>query len=222
MVEPVPNLLVALCDRSARGGGLRNQPEEVERASETHTPVVVRSTEFPTSAQAQANQVMARLVAGRRGRRLVIPNTELRHVVALSKFRERYGLEPHFDAFLREAQPLGSLPSLREIFPGPSRTENDGATARASDELLGKDPRTPGAPHDGERSPATNSKDNGVIHPGETQSRTPKPVTLDPSVLTRHVTVMGGTGSGKNHGGLAHHRGALGAGHSSTPRRSQR
>jgi len=200
-VEPVANLLVALCDRSARGGGLRNQLEEVERASEAHTPVAVRSTEFPTGAQAQANQVMARLVARRRGRRSVIPNTDLRHMVALSNFRERHGHEAHFDAFLRQAKPLSSLPSLREILSlddlALTMPRTSVRPTQASDDLLAKEPtQAAGQQHDVRSWPST-SPAIGVIQIGETQSRTSKPVTLDPGVLTRHVTVMGGTGSGK-------------------------
>jgi AAA ATPase-like protein/uncharacterized protein DUF87 len=202
--RPMQNLLIAVCDRSARGGGLRNQLEELDSVSSDFTPVVVRSTDFPAGAQAQANKVLGRLVAQKHGRKVVIPNTDLRHMVAFGAFRKLHEASPHFEAFLQQAKPLCSLPSLRELLalddldlPVPRTIVPPPCTLDdVADQLPGPDAPAAATEAAGSAPPLPAGPDNG-IYLGETQGRKPRPVSLELETLKRHITFMGGTGSGK-------------------------
>ena len=58
----VDRRLVAVCDKSARGGGLGKQIVEVEKQAGEIRAVIVRSTEFPAGRTAKVNAQIAKLV----------------------------------------------------------------------------------------------------------------------------------------------------------------
>ncbi len=48
----VTQILAGVCNRAPQGGGLGKQIEELMQRAGEHTPVIVRSTAFPTNPKA--------------------------------------------------------------------------------------------------------------------------------------------------------------------------
>ncbi|NOJ77747.1 ATP-binding protein [Myxococcus xanthus] len=108
-------LLVALCERDSRGGGLGRQMTEALKKSSGKTPVVVRTTDFPPARPGGvvAEQLGALLRKG--GRRVVVGDTELRDLMALRTFRERHAGEAALQEWSRTARPITRLKSVSDI-----------------------------------------------------------------------------------------------------------
>src|SRR5205807_187731 len=110
----VRRVLVGVCNAGARGGGLGRQiAEVVERAGE-RPPVIVRSTEFPSSPRTAVARQIGELITGG-GRRAVVEDSDWRAMMALPRFREQHQADPALAAWLRQAKPLSRLKSLRTI-----------------------------------------------------------------------------------------------------------
>lgn len=82
-------LLVALCNRSPRGGGLGRQMAEALKSAVKKTPVIIRTTEFPGNPTGLVGEQVGALL-GRGGRRAVVSNSDLREVVALQFFQKEH------------------------------------------------------------------------------------------------------------------------------------
>lgn len=108
-------LLVALCERDSRGGGLGRQMTEALKKAAGKTPVVVRTTDFPPARPGGvvAEQLGALLRKG--GRRVVVGDTELRDLMALRNFRERHAGEAALLEWSRTARPITRLKSVSDI-----------------------------------------------------------------------------------------------------------
>lgn len=110
----VERMLVGVCNKAAPGGGLSRQIDEVVKRAGAHTPVIVRSTDFPKSPQAAVVQQLGRLIKDG-GRRVVVEDSDWRTMMALSSFRGKHGSDARFASWLKVTHPLTSLASLREI-----------------------------------------------------------------------------------------------------------
>ena len=73
----VEKLLVAVCDKSARGGGLGKQVEETAKKAGENPAVLVRSTPYPTDPKAVVSKRIANLIVPTgKGRRVVVQNAD--------------------------------------------------------------------------------------------------------------------------------------------------
>ncbi len=189
--QSVDRLLVALCNKSAKGGGLGKQVEEVERRTSAVTPVVipviVRSTEFPTSPNAVVSKQIGKLIA-RGGRRVVVEDADWRAMQAFRSFRRQHRDDPHFSAWLAGENPLRRLESLRKIL--------------ALDEpTAARMPVVPPDARPAEVAPVPEAvptpADDGPIAVGTAVGIRPERVTIAPAELTMHAAFLGGSGSGK-------------------------
>ena len=192
----VTRILVGVCNADARGGGLGRQVAEVvERAGE-HTPVLVRSTEFPSNPRtAIAKQIGTLISHG--GRRAVVEDSDWRAMMALPLFRAQHQGDPAFDAWLKQSKPLSLLKSLRTILdldrapvsrPTPQAPLAEPKPPRDA-------PVVPPAPETCSDEPVGGATEPIVL--GTTNDRTAGLVTLDPAELTRHAAFLGAPGSGK-------------------------
>jgi hypothetical protein len=112
--QSVACMLVGVCNKRAQGGGLSRQIDEVVRRAGGHTPVIVRSTDFPRNPQAAVVQQLALLISDG-GRRIVVEDSDWRTMMAFASFRGKHGLDTRFTDWLKVTHPLTSLASLREI-----------------------------------------------------------------------------------------------------------
>ena len=110
----VRRLLVGVCNVTARGGHLGRQVAEVAERAGEHTPVLVRSTEVPTSPTAAVARQIGDLIA-RGGRRAVVEDSEWRTMMALARFRSGREPDPVFAAWLGRTRPLTGLAAIRTI-----------------------------------------------------------------------------------------------------------
>ncbi|WIG95567.1 helicase HerA-like domain-containing protein [Myxococcus sp. SDU36] len=108
-------LLIALCEKDSRGGGLGKQMTEAIKKAVGKTPVIVRTTDFPSSRPESvvAEQLGELLRLG--GRRVIVGDTELRDLVALRRFREKYAGEATLQDWSRTARPITRLKSVGDI-----------------------------------------------------------------------------------------------------------
>jgi hypothetical protein len=112
--DSVVRFLVGVCNKGPQGGALGRQIDEVVRRAGGITPVIVRSTAFPSGAKAAVVQQLNRLVAGG-GRRAVVEDSDWRTMMALSRFRAGREPDPVFSAWLGRTRPLTSLAAVRAI-----------------------------------------------------------------------------------------------------------
>jgi hypothetical protein len=182
----VRRLLAGVCNANAQGGKLGKQVAEVvERAGE-FTPVLVRSTEFPSNPRTQIAKQIGTVITGG-GRRVVVADPDWRTMLALPEFRARHEDEPELNAWLKESKPLSSLKSLRAILDlDQPRTARPPISPPPQPPLI-----IPAQPvHETVAEPQP-------IALGTSNDRAAEPVTLDPQELTRHAALLGGPGSGK-------------------------
>jgi len=128
-------LFIALCNRSPRGGGLGRQMTEALKKAAGKTPVLVRTSAFPSSTGTKVAEQIGVLI-GKGGRRVIVGDTELRDLVALRSFREKHAAEAALTEWSRTARPITRLKSVGDILglepegvtppptgPKPTRTE---------------------------------------------------------------------------------------------------
>jgi Helicase HerA, central domain len=189
--QSVARLLVGVCNRSAQGGSLAKQVEEVEKrtsdATPVVTPVLVRSSGFPTNPKTVIAKQIGKLIA-RGGRRVVVEDSDWRAMRAMKAFREQHRADPAFAAWLAEEKPLSRLESLRKILALDDREATPGTpanTPQARTEVAV--PEKPGPVVD----------ETGPLVVGMTLGIRPEPVTITPAELAMHSAFLGATGSGK-------------------------
>ena len=189
-------MLIGVCNKSAKGGGLGNQISEIEKrtkdVSPAVAPVIVRSSEFPTSPNAIVSKQLGRLVA-RGGRRVVVQDADWRAIQAMRAFRERHQADPSFPAWLAEEKPLRRLEALRKIL--------------ALDDMTTRPPTPPVVPPEPppvktEPELSADAKGSagvgaGPLVVGMTAGISPERVEVDPAELAMHAAFLGASGSGK-------------------------
>ncbi len=218
--------LVRLCNRAPQGGGLGKQIEGLlKAAAETvppTTPVVVRCTEYqPKGPKAAIAGLFAELYS-RGGRYVIVHDTDWRTMAAIQDFRLREQEKPHFDTWLRRAQPLVRLKPLQEIMAidgarrrrgqsealpeSPSQTPAPAPAPPAAGQEVAAPPQRPDAPEracdaasglsvpvDAARSPAPVTD----LLVGHARSHQQQPQFISCQSLTLHTAFLGSTGSGK-------------------------
>ena len=191
--QAVDRLLVGVCNRSAKGGGLGKQVEEIERrtgaSTPAVTPVIVRSTEFPTSPTAAVSKQIGRLIT-RGGRRVVVEDSDWRAMQAMRSFRGRHQADPAFAAWLAGEKPLSRLESLRKILALDDRKA--WTTTEAPPTTRPSPPPTPVA-----NPPDRSSDGAGPLVVGMTGGINPSRVLIEAAELMSHAAFLGATGSGK-------------------------
>jgi ABC-type oligopeptide transport system ATPase subunit len=197
------NLFVAICNKSARGGGLGKQIEALSSGVAGRQPVAVRSTEFPENPKAKIAQQIGEFIA-RGGLRLVIADADWRGMAAMMEFRKLHGGHAKFTEWLEKERPLAQSPSLAKLLQPDA--------LRKPDRTLEK-PKRPPQQHDAStrqisetrqtKLPLGLEREHGPISLGLTSGRSPQPASLDPDSLTRHMAFLGGTGTGKTTAALS-------------------
>ena len=119
--------LVGVCNKAPQGGALGRQIDEVVKRAGEHTPVIVRSTDFPSNPKAAVSRQLGQLITGG-GRRVVVQDSDWRAMMALSSFRQQRGADPSFTAWLKRTRPLTTLTSMRTILDLDHRDEPKSAT----------------------------------------------------------------------------------------------
>lgn len=201
-------LLLAMCQKSARGGALARQIRTLEQETGDHTPVVLRTTEFPSNPKTKVAQQIGQFISNG-GRRAQVADSDWRAMVAIQSFEEQYGNRPEYSAWLQTEQPLAQLPSLQHILdlknlqttipatPKTERQRSEDSTSKASPPLFPKS-RSNGAVNGGDPSnPTDPTKTTGAICLGQTRTLAPELVELEQEMLVRHAAFLGGSGSGK-------------------------
>lgn len=190
-------LYVAVCDRDARGGGLKRQLDETARHTRGVPAVFVRSTPFPSNPNAEASKRLAGLLAPRgTGRRAVVSDSDWRAMAAFREFHTKHHTAPRFCDWRLTGRPLSDVSALSEILSLETRRL---AAPPA--------PPSPPLPPAGKPKTLTSSSPSAAppappvavpaIRFAQTRSAAPVPVALSPKSLCRHMAFLGGSGSGK-------------------------
>ncbi len=217
-------LLVALCNHSSRGGHLGRQMADALKAAVGKVPVLVRTSDFPSSVGTTVSaQLGALLKQG--GRRAVLGDSDLRELVALQTFREAHP-EAVYREWSRGSRPITRLKSVSDILGleklgmSPPSTPEQALSARATSRV--EAPASPVAPAVSRAEPrsteappvATDAPARPLLRAvkaapalaqapmepvqlGTAEGLFAEPVTLSRDELTRHSAFLGGSGSGK-------------------------
>ncbi|MCX8140889.1 MAG: ATP-binding protein, partial [Gemmataceae bacterium] len=105
-------LLVAVCNARAQGGGLLRQLEHVQQRANGRAVAIVRTLEFPKSGESL--KLMATLLR-QNGRRLRLHDSELRHMLAFEQFATQSCQHPAFARWRRQFRPLTQLSFFQEL-----------------------------------------------------------------------------------------------------------
>jgi hypothetical protein len=174
--QRVDRFLLGVCNKDARGGGLRRQVEELMHRAGELTAVIARSTQYPSTAKAAVSLLIDSLVE-RGGRKVVVEDTDWRTMLAFVAFRREHAGHEGFAAWQKETRPLTSLSSVRAILD----------LDRADEGAVGR----PSAP----REPAGSTPDPrpgpSPLAIGTTTDRRAEPLLIDPSELARHAAFLG-------------------------------
>ncbi|MEL6290009.1 MAG: AAA family ATPase, partial [Pseudomonadota bacterium] len=105
---------VFLCNKGSQGGALKRQIERVLHLSEGHTPLIVRTSDFPPNGKNATSQLVRRYqMTG--GQKLVVPSWEWDRMLTLVAFRTQQQRHPAFAAWLAETRMLHDLPAMQAI-----------------------------------------------------------------------------------------------------------
>jgi energy-coupling factor transporter ATP-binding protein EcfA2 len=177
-------ILVAVCNKPARGGALGKQitqiTDELAGQKPRPTPVLVRTHEFPTNPKSEATRLIGALVA-KGGRRTQLEDSDLLRMLALRAFRGERAGQPGLAGWLETSRPLARLRPVREILDLGAPPPDEEAVP------------TPIAMP----TPAPAQAGVGLIA-GETLGPSPQLVALAASDFARHAAFLGGPGSGKS------------------------
>jgi energy-coupling factor transporter ATP-binding protein EcfA2 len=113
--QSVQRILIGICNKRAQGGALLKQIEEVVEQAGGYTPVIVRSTDFPSNPQAIVSREINRLISDG-GRCVVVQDSDWRTMMALAAFRQQHEMTSSFLVWLKQTRPLTTLASTQAIF----------------------------------------------------------------------------------------------------------
>src|SRR5208337_3162620 len=190
---------------AAQGGWLGKQIEELKRRAGELTVVAARSTAYPITSKAAVTKLLDELVASG-GRKVVVEDSDWRAMLAFESFRAKQGTAGAFERWQRQARPLTSLNSLREILdldrltrgssPVDPRTKvNSEANGQSTDHhgATGSDVQTV-IPCPIRLSA---SRPSISIIVGKTSGCLAEDVSMTDGELTKHAAFIGVSGSGK-------------------------
>ncbi|MET0403755.1 MAG: helicase HerA-like domain-containing protein [Cystobacter sp.] len=184
-------LRIAFCNLSSRGGHLARQMAEAIQASKGQVPVLLRTTEFPsTPGTLVADQLLK--LQKKSGRRVMLGDGDLRDLLALRAFLEMPHDESALKAWRQEFRPLTRLKLLGDILGSPPPTSpRKTQSPKSPSSKSGLPVVTPKAPTPSAPVPT------GPLRLGNQEGLFETPITLNPESLTRHSAFLGSTGSGK-------------------------
>jgi len=191
--------LIGICNKAAQGGGLGRQVTEVQRLvapTPGVIPVIVRSSEFPTSPNSAIVRQLGKLI-GAGGRRVVVEDSDWRTMATMRAFRKQHDSDPDFARWLVRERPLSQLASLRSILglDDPAEPVPDPPNPEPEPEPEPK-------PLDKTPEPIDPPEWNPLIA-GQAIGIRPHPIEIDPEWLTKHAAFLGASGSGKTTVALA-------------------
>jgi hypothetical protein len=186
----VERILIGVCNKAAQGGWLGKQIEELKKRAGEHTVVVARSTAYPITSKAAVTKLLDELVAGG-GRKVVVEDSDWRAMLAFESFRAKQGTAGAFERWQRQARPLTSLSSLREILDLDRLTRASSSAGPRTQGTVEPDSQ----PTD--RRSAASSSPSIFLVVGTTSDRRAEKVSLSAGELTRHAAFIGAPGSGK-------------------------
>ncbi|VTT99644.1 Putative ATPase OS=Singulisphaera acidiphila (strain ATCC BAA-1392 / DSM 18658 / VKM B-2454 / MOB10) GN=Sinac_6989 PE=4 SV=1: AAA_16: AAA_10 [Gemmataceae bacterium] len=204
--DAVDRLLLALCDKNARGGGMAKQVEEVVKRAGEIPAVFLRSTEFPSSPGADITKRLGKVCRpGGRHRKVVVANTDWKAMAAFREFAHSHHAKPGFREWRRTDRPLAGLHrSARSSTSTRSRPPGSEAAAAVPPPPPAGPrsrprwpPRRPAAP------PPALATVSVTVRFGVTRSASPVTVEVVPKQLCRHAAFIGGPGSGKTTAALS-------------------
>ena len=193
-----PRLLVALCNRSSKGGHLGYQMKDALDSTGGELPVLVRTTEFPTSTGTIVADQLLRLQK-KGGRRAVLGDGDLRDLVALRTFRQAHD-PAALNEWSRTARPITRLKLISDLL---GREPVEPPTAVSTTPHTPKDPPVTKPQAQRKEAPGKEAPrpqaplPKGPLRLGIQDGIINEPVTLEPGDLMRHSAFLGGTGSGK-------------------------
>ena len=188
-------LYVAVCDRNARGGGLKRQIEEVAKNAGETPAVFVRSTPFPNSPQADVTKQLAKLLAPRgTARRVVVSNSDWRALAAFRAFIRLHPAAPGFAQWQQSERPLSALAAVTEILSLDNRSLPQPLFVPPAPPLPPEGKPKEITPTVTPQAPVTKFD---AIRFGLTRSAVAAPVELQPKSMCRHAAFLGSPGSGK-------------------------
>jgi hypothetical protein len=122
--RPTARMLLALCNKRAQGGSLGRQIEEAVARASGRTPVIVRSTDFPSNPKAAVAVQLVELIASG-GRQVVVEDSDWRVMLASVSFRQQHDTEPAYSVWLKQSRPITSLRSISQVLNlGPRETSH--------------------------------------------------------------------------------------------------
>jgi Helicase HerA, central domain len=200
---PPEKLLIALCNKSTRGGGLGNQVKQVSSRMGDRPAILIRSTEFPKVATQVVAKEIAQLVAPvGKGKRVVVADADWRALAAFRDFHQKYSQSPGFAEWQRTDRPLSGVTAIRvilsldtRVLESPVVSPTAAVPVPPSDAVPNAKPPTTAVPppKPSVQTPAV----KGAISLGRTRAMTPVVVEMQALDFCRHAAFLGGSGSGK-------------------------
>lgn len=208
------SLLLGLCQKSSAGGALLRQIKMFEKAVDARTPVLLRTTDFPSNPNTKTAKEIGNFIS-QGGRRALVVDSDLRTMMALQSFQSQHSSRDDYQQWLQTEQPLSQLPSFQKILDLDklkaeavnARSSNAQNTVKKSEEQSNLDTASSQqnvsalpAPSDSVPAFTLNSTlpaPDAPVLLGRKRSASPDPIEIDPQKLVRHGAFLGGSGSGK-------------------------
>jgi RecA/RadA recombinase len=186
-------LLVALCDKSARGGALGRQVEAAGAAADGRAVVLVRSTPFDYGPGTQVARQVGGVLKATGGRKVEAVDADWRAMAAFERFATDH-VGAALAAWQRTARPLSRLRTLQEALDLGALAE-----PRVAVPVPTATPTVPAAPPVQRQvtSQGTDSTAGVDLNLGRARRAVPEPVVIQPDELKQHMVFVGGNGSGK-------------------------
>ena len=191
-------LLIAVCNKSTRGGGLGNQVKQVAAKMGDRPAILVRSTDYPKVATQVVAKEIAKLVAPvGKGKRVVVADADWRALAAFRDFHQKNSQSPGFAEWQRADRPLSGLTAMRAILSLDTRTMEPVLPTPAVAKSPLPDSKPLPATSLAIKSSPPSPAPSGTISIGRTRAISPVPVEMQALDFCRHAAFLGGSGSGK-------------------------
>jgi energy-coupling factor transporter ATP-binding protein EcfA2 len=107
-------LVVGMCNRDARGGGLQKQLDALRQVAGSRPVGIVRCSEYPDNPRTLVFKQIGKMVS-KGGRRVTVEDGDWRAMMAFRVFGKRHGKDPSFAQWRQDERPLAQLASLRSL-----------------------------------------------------------------------------------------------------------
>ncbi len=212
-------LHLKVCNKAA-GKALMKQVSELEKSVKYRVPVAIRSSDFPSNPKTLTAKLIGEFLS-RGGKRVIVSDADLRAMKALQSFLPEHKDDLELEAWLKSAQPLSHLPSLKQLLDleylsslkTTKRPERSQSRDKQEITKLANESTTPKQSIKNVESKAdltANLKQSSTKTPspppkfkltdiklGMSQGYQSQPVKILPKQLLRHSAFLGASGSGK-------------------------